>query len=262
MTEEERKKQKEIIKREKKERRENEKRKIAQMKSFKDKKDYIWEYYKFHIIGVIIAVIACYSLVDHYIINPPDKSALGIVLTTGTTINKLDEFTLDMQKKLEIPEGYKVSVTHIPFLDAVQGEYSRSLQQKLFLMLTSGEADILLCYEETILGYSPHAFFSDLTPILSQDKYSAFKDDFVYGLIPVSAINPESIDANEASVFYDNINEQIECKNRIVGIRIKNTELLKNYDFPANDTAVLAFASTGKNTENSIKMLDYILGLD
>lgn len=261
MTEEQRKKQKEIIKREKKEMRENEKRKISEMKSFKDKKDYIWEYYKFHIIGVIIAIIVCYSLVDHYIINPPDESALGIVLTTGTTINSLDEFIADVNEMLNIEEGYKVSVTHIPFLDAEQGEYSQSLQQKLFLMLTAGEVDILLGYEETILDYSPHSFFNDMTPILSDEKYAAFKDDFVYGLVPISVMNPDDIDPNEESVFYDNINEQIECKNRIVGIKIRNTELLKNYDFPANDVAVLSIASTSKNTEKAIEMMDYILGL-
>ena len=261
MTEEQRKKQKEIIKREKKERRENEKRKIAEMKSFKDKKDYIWEYYKFHIIGVIIAIFACYSLIDHYIINPPDKSALGIVLTTGTTINSLDEFTADANKMLKIEEGYKVTVTHIPFLDAQQGEYSQSLQQKLFLMLTAGEVDLLLGYDETLQGYAPHAFFQDLTPILSDEKYAAFKDDFVYGLLPVSVIGKENLDPNEEPVFFDNINEQIECRNRIVGVRVKNTEFLKKYDFPANDVAVLGIASTSKNTEKAIEMLDYILGI-
>jgi len=48
--------------------------------SLSDKIDHIWEYYKFHIIATLCALLFVGWLLNHYIINPPPKVGFDITL--------------------------------------------------------------------------------------------------------------------------------------------------------------------------------------
>ena len=55
-------------------------------KSFKElnnreKKEYIIEYYKFHIIGGIAALAVVFSLLNHYVFNPPRQVIADVTIT-------------------------------------------------------------------------------------------------------------------------------------------------------------------------------------
>ncbi|MCL1998123.1 MAG: hypothetical protein FWG65_05070 [Turicibacter sp.] len=110
--------------------------------SLRQKLDYIWEYYKLHIIGTAIFASLAGMVINDMVINPPPTSALTIGWLVG---NESDERLSELADVLEPTiVGYNeiVSVVNFTLTNTFQLDIAR---QTLFAaMTTAAELDIII----------------------------------------------------------------------------------------------------------------------
>jgi hypothetical protein len=228
------------------------------MKSFKDKKDYILDYYKFHIISIILILITALYIINTTWINPPDKTGVGLVITNGT-LEKSAVLKSNAEAAIGIQPGYELTVTALPLDSTQEVSYAQAMQQKLVVMLVSGDADLVIGVEDFFVANSTASFFSDLSRVLTDAKYKNLQDRFIMGLVPVDLADPSTVTENE-KVTYKTQTDDIICVKRPIGIRLDGCKVLDDLGFRSAGS-VIGFSSTGKRMEITLKLLDYLLGI-
>jgi len=125
-----------------------EKAKLKEM-NFKQKREYIWEYYKVHIIILIILLIAVGSIINTVFINPPKQNYLYIAwLTQQEGINHTELLENALEPFVEDPERQTVTVAS--YATTGNDQMDMVLYTRFFGRLQSGDIDIYLLNGETI----------------------------------------------------------------------------------------------------------------
>lgn len=146
--------------------------------TFKQKLSHIWEYYKWHIILPIVAVISAVSIGLAIYENSKDSVLYAVfinTLLTDTSGDKLmDEFVdyagLDMK-------GKKITLDTTLYINQKNSDMnSVSSSQKLLAMFTSIEMDVIVCNEDNFDYYAAQDSFVELSEVLPQDFLSEHED--------------------------------------------------------------------------------------
>lgn len=241
-----------------------EKEKIKNMKSFKDKADYIWEYYKLPIVSGILIIIMIGYIVNITIINPADKTGVGIAFTYLQSNEERDNsLKLNSEKAIDIGEGYEVSINSVPIGLSEDITYEQGMQQKILAMIVTGEIDLIIGVDEFFYQNSTESIFLDLEEVLSNSKYDGLRDKFLTSLLPVNMVSPEIVAKSEivehASPF-DNT-DITECIKRPVAIKLNDSKVLKDLGYPVEGVSI-AFISTSKRPEMTLRLFNYIMGIE
>ena len=161
--------------------------------SFRDKRQYIWEYYKLHIIfgGIAIAILG--SIINTVFINPPRREYLYIAWA-GSFI--LPAHLEALEERLEVivsdPERYLVRVTS--YAPTENLEMDMALQQRFFAMISVGAIDLyVISSEEHVHGV---AEFGLIRPIYDVVDAMAALDPVFHAkmlerLVVITYIDPE-----------------------------------------------------------------------
>lgn len=146
--------------------------------TFKQKLIHIWEYYKWHIIIPIVAVISAVSIGLAIYENSKDSVLYAVfinTLLTDTSGDKLmDEFVdyaeLDMK-------GKKITLDTTLYINQKNSDMnSVSSSQKLLAMFTSIEMDVIICNEDNFDYYAAQDSFVELSEVLPQDFLAEHED--------------------------------------------------------------------------------------
>jgi len=137
----------------------------------KEKAEYIWEYYRLHIIIFAVIALFTYSVLDAAVFNPPKDVFLGLAVY-GPFVEQetADAIQLDLQNALlpeELEGSAKVYVTDF-FLDNMPSDFVTANTEKFFAMCTARELDIIIAPAEhfTLLAENEYLFdLSDLNGI-------------------------------------------------------------------------------------------------
>ena len=150
-------------------------KKIQSMQG-REKWEYIWGYYKIHIIGVSAALLMTGSIVNDIFINPPPSSVLTIAWMGGFEmewqLNALRDALYPMV--VEDPSSETVHILTF-FITGTDPQQDMAQHTRFSAMVAARELDIVigtLEYNEEAeilaLGMAPSWFFSDLRPFLAQ----------------------------------------------------------------------------------------------
>lgn len=148
--------------------------------SRKAKVQYIWDYYRWHIVAAICLVAFAISMIVHY--ASYRESVLDIVM-----VNTLDPYEESVSSTDEFfeQEGFtkkeEVTVdTSITFSDDDNYSTNYYSDQKLTLKLSVGGADVLFAPEFVFQQYADAGSLMPLTDYLTADELEQYKDMIVY----------------------------------------------------------------------------------
>ena len=221
-----------------KERLHEEAAKLKEM-SFKDKFWYIWEYYKFPIIGVIIAVFLVGSIGSAMYNNRFDTALSCAVLnsrydsdalTVDQYFNEGFRAFIGLDENTKIDVDYSMSPT---FDESAMIEYSYAELAKLTAMISSKGLDVMIGRPDVIDHYGEMDGFLNLEEALPPDLYEQVKD-YLY---PVT--NAET-------------GQESFC-----GLRLEDTSFGEKTGLIL-DNPVLTVMSNSPHTDTAIQLIRYI----
>ena len=123
--------------------------KLAPM-SFTEKRQYIWEYYKLHIIVIVFVVFIAGSLLNTLVFNPPRQDYLYFVwIGPPVTTFVLDDFAEELNKIVENPDRYAVRSSHQNF-EGLDPQMVMGLQARFVAQLQRRSLDIFMITKEEL----------------------------------------------------------------------------------------------------------------
>lgn len=154
-----------------------ESRKLKEM-SFQDKLWYIWEYYKFHIAGVFLAILLV-SVVVTSVRNASIHPGLYCMVINNRSDQELDTSVLeeDFHELMGFDKKHPVYVEsmYITYGDNAT-ELSYASMAKISALVASKDLDIILSDQENTDHYASLDGLADLEKILPADILSAVGD--------------------------------------------------------------------------------------
>ena len=221
-----------------KERLHEEAAKLKEM-SFKDKFWYIWEYYKFPIIGVIIAVFLVGSIGSAMYNNRFDTALSCAVLNSRYDSDALtvdQYFNEGFRAFIGLDENTKIDVDDSmspAFDESAMNEYSYAELAKLTAMISSKGLDVMIGRPDVLDHYGELDGFLNLEEALPPDLYEQVKD-YLY---PVT--NAET-------------GQESFC-----GLRLEDTSFGEKTGLIL-DNPVLTVMSNSPHTDTAIQLIRYI----
>jgi hypothetical protein len=191
----------------------------------KEKISYIWEYFKYPIIGVVAGIAIMISIISG-IINQKE-SVLGITLIGNyVDTNVLTEFETKTSSELikDNPKGKKiVSYDFLTVTDNPMDQYTMAAKEKLTVKVAAGEVDVIILNKKSYDDYVKIGMFKRL------DTMPNF-----------SALNLKGYSTVKGAVVDENVTKE----EGIYGINIENLPAFKNMKFDTKDSVVCIVANT------------------
>lgn len=229
----------------------------------KQKLRYFWDYYKWHTIAVIAAIlILIFSIRE--IVTRKDIAFYACFLNLARydyttdeveSVNAFAEFAGIDTDKYEII--YDTSV-QIGMGTATDSESS----QKLLAYLFSAEIDVMASDLDSILIYAYQGDFYDMRDLLSEEQFAACQDAFYYidgAVLAELKTARESNDLSYSPVYPDPLLPG-QMKDPIpAGVVLRDDNpLAKDYYFYEKKGAVSVVINT-KRPELALKFIDFVM---
>lgn len=153
--------------------------------SFKEKTEHIWAYYKFPIFGGLFGLYLLFSVLNHYVFNPPADPVLDItVITAGGGIDQEDKEALIRTLGDVLVQDPKREKVHIEWLQVGNGKDPNLNMATEAIMAGKNEVGALDIYVAEIDRFKLLAdggFFVDLEAFGREYGYEIPEtDDLVY----------------------------------------------------------------------------------
>lgn len=185
--------------------------------TFKNKLKHILEYYKFHIIGIIIIIYCLTLFLNHYIFNPPPKTYVSVtILESPLQFEAIKDLTNILNENLILKdENLKCEILNFHKSDDIQ--ISTAMQTAFIANLQAKNLDIIITSDfKSLLD---NGTFAPLDMYLTNDELS--KHNLVYDEIskkPIGLILDKSNTLDSAKINY---------KDMVLGVAI-NSERAEN----------------------------------
>lgn len=206
---------------------------MADLKSMsrKEKIEYIWDYYKLHIISVIIVIAVIASFIHgqltriDYVVN---------VTMIGNAVSESKKEELERKyTSLVIKEGEKRKQALIDVIATDKSELSYEMMQKFVVRIAAGEIDAV---------------------ILDKGFFDSFvKQDMFIPLENISEINLSDIKQSKIEASGSDNNKAVYA------ISVEGNKELEDIGFDTKNK-VLGIMASSKQKDNGIKVFKDILG--
>lgn len=229
----------------------------------KQKLRYFWDYYKWHAIAVIAAILilifsireivtrkdtafyACFLNLARY--NYTTDEAESIYAFAEFAGIDTDRYRLFFDTSIQIGMGTGTD---------------NDSAQKLFAYLFAAEIDVMVSDLDSILIYAYQGDFNDMRDLLSEEQFAACQDSFYYidgvMLAEIKATS-ESNNLSYSPVFPDPLLPDQMQDPIPAGIVLRDDNpLAKDYYFYEKKGAVSVMINT-KRPELALKFLDFVM---
>ncbi len=158
-----------------------EKEKLKEM-SGKEKFQYILAYYKFHIIGVIVAILALVQ-VGQIMYRSTFENVFHITYLNSYSDTPIDEtlITEDFASLQNLTEKeYMTTESAFLSLDDNHSEMTMAMTQKLSAQIATQAIDVMISDEEMFLYYAQLSGCANLETVLPSELYKKIEDRIVF----------------------------------------------------------------------------------
>jgi len=216
-----------------------EKSKLKNM-SFKKKVDYIWEYYKLHLIGGSVALALIVSIIIG-IFTPSPDTVLFVAWSAGFITEEQREVLVHELEAAVVDESQNEIVDVAVFLTGGDDPMmTMANMQRLVAMVASGHIDIFVLNSETLENYSANGFLQPLEGILAE----------------IEAINPGVFRTIMEYVLYADFEVDTGVySEQIMGISVSYAPLIAEVNLFYKYDLFFAISSTSQQVENATKAL-------
>lgn len=209
-------------------------------KSFKELKpkqkvSFIWDYYKWWIIGGILFIVIAANAIPAIIENQKEVALYAVFVNTeianpdSTDIidNYIKEKDIDMENKRTVLDTSLI-------INRNRGDqFSMQCNQKMLALFASNEPDILLCDADNYDFYAENGCFASLEDVLPKELFEKYKP---YMLTCSSS--------DDQTIYY--------------GINVSTSKVLAKEN-AYTTTPIFSICSKVNQPENAIKFLEYLM---
>ncbi len=221
----------------------------------KKKAEYIWEYYKFHIIGSIAAIILISIFIRDWRENRKPVYLDMIVINSDIAYSEGNALRDDYIKYAGIDMGtYNLSIdTGFVISESGMDQMSLANTEKIMALFAAGSVDLLLGPDNMIDEYGAMNAYKNIEDILTPELRKKLED--------------KGYELYYTTVYEeDDSGKPVPTEKFLAGVYLDGSEYLnKNSVFNSQKDAgrriVLAFAHSVKNTDNALKMLEMLTGI-
>jgi len=197
--------------------------------NFGEKLSYLWEYYRYYIIGGLIAVAVILSLFNTCV-SRPNISFTLIWSASHIDTDKIEALTEILDKYIigdSADESAEVSFSYMITDDTV---FMTHYFSRLVAMLSANAIDVFILNTETMQIYSESEYIAPLDNVLSE----------------INASSPQLYDKimQEAEFTMFGLNEF--KRSELAGIRITDTPLLNELGFDAKTDIYFCMAVSSR----------------
>ena len=204
--------------------------------STKKKLCYVWDYYRFHIGGIIVLAIIFGSIIHYY--TTMKESVMDAVFINGSSpyegLPGLDEFFTAQgfdadSQEINITTSLKLSLTE----ESYQADYYTL--ESLNAMFAVGDMDIFAAPWQLYSQFSPAGYVADLRIVFSEEELSAYEDILLYAV---------STDTGE----------EMPC-----GFDMSENRWLKEYEYYTEGNCHMGIPANSDNPQIAKEFLLYLL---
>lgn len=155
-------------------------REMLKGKSFKEKLDYFWYYYKLHVFVIAFALILLITTI-YDVVTQKDTIFYAAFLNSFET--EIDEEFIGEFAKLTDINFDKEEIyldTNMYFNVAEYDQASLAAVQKFLAMSSNAEIDVVVADRDVFSSYADSGFFLDLHNYLTEEQLEKYADHFYY----------------------------------------------------------------------------------
>jgi len=227
-----------------KDRSRSEMEKLREM-DFKKKCEYIWEYYRYFIIGSVIGLIILFNLLNTWVFNPPPDTGLFIAWDAGFVDHeRIDALSNILTDNIEFEAEDDIADVSLFFTGVDDAQLAMAHTQRMVAMLAAGAIDVFVLDSQSLANSSYAGVIIPLDPLLEA----------------VEIINPDiyaRIMSETAYALHSSDGETFS--EQIMGIRLMDSPLLTELGLINSDWYWLdwyfSIAASGGNLENAAQAL-------
>lgn len=230
--------------------------------TFKQKAQYVWDYYRWYFIGGVIAAICLFTLVRD-IVNHRETGFYACLLN-GVQIDLFAEETENVKSFAEYA-GIDSEEYQVLFDTSIQigrpGSDDFTSSQKLMVYIASAEIDVIATDVNSVLKYAYQGNFADLSDMLSPRQMEQYKDSFYY-LDKVTQQEYSRLDSTQVMdtpLTYPDPTKPEDMKEPVpIGVKPGATcPLLTEYAF--NGDLFVGIVLNTTRPEEAGKFIDYVM---
>lgn len=200
---------------------------------------YLWEYYRFHALGVILALAIIFYIV--YEIANPDAEAIFYAALINNTIDKeaIDEVSKEFSDALQLnPDTESIMFnTSLYFGNELEYNVSNATsRQVLATYVAAQEVDVIIAPESEFKSYAYNGYFDRISSQLPTDLYTKLSDYFYFS------------------------DQEDDPEKNVYGIYLTDTELFANQAVNT-DPYILGIVANSEHKGNSIEFLRYLFDI-
>lgn len=149
--------------------------------STQKKLGYVWDYYRFHILGTIVLVITAVSIIHHY--ATLKDSVLDMLFLNAYTVE-------DEQKPFEdflTAQGYdmtnyEIRVTTTLGFTLEEGSYQQDYYtiQTLSALFAAGDLDVFAAPHQIYNDFASSGYVADLRTVFTEEELASYGDMIIY----------------------------------------------------------------------------------
>lgn len=239
-------------------------RELIKNADFKTKVKYFWDYYKWHSLIVVIAIVFVITLI--YNIMTRKEDALFAAMLNCTVLDDYQAFVFeeDYKKYIDLDtKKYDIQIeTTLDFNQSAVHEVNMSASQRLFVYISTGELDVILGGSDIFPQQANQGIFCDLREILSAEQLEKYEPYFYYVDQTIVDEWYEISSTYDLEAEYPDMPEPTkpeEMDNPIpVGLFVTDSTRFDNLYYFGEGYCAIGVMVNAPHPENSVKFIDYL----
>lgn len=222
------------------------------------KAEYIWEYYKIPIIGLLAVVVFIITFTRDYRINKRPYFLDAIVINSDIGYSADNYLLNDFVKYAGVDtETYNIAVDTSIYVDEEKfDQMTMANSQKIMALFAAGELDVVMGPDSIMDQYGKMDAFMDLEPVISGDLKKRLED--------------AGCEMYYATAYEDDEDgNPVPVKTYLAGVYLDRSKYLASLEGGAFRTVtgtgkkpVFAIAARSQRVENSLKFLSMLTGIE
>ncbi len=230
----------------------------------KQKLEYFWLYYKWHVI-IAVAAIAAISSFIYEAVTRKEAALYALFLNSFTLAEDSGEaYEQNFLDMTEInTEEYEIMVdTSLYLQPGSMDENTYAAVQKVSVYVAAGEIDLLAADQAAFEYYSYLDYLADLREMLTPEQIEKYSPYFYYIDSEVLAAKQEAADnLEDFTLEYPDPTKPEEMADPIpVGILLDHAseEFKSNYMFSGGTSSAIGFVVNANHVDTAQAFVDYI----
>lgn len=215
-----------------------ERRKTFRELQGRERLTYIWDYYKWLILGISIFILVAATSIPGIIEN--HKEAVLYTAFVNSRLPSQESTTImdDFVKEADIDmDGRRIMLDTSFIINRNEGDtVSMQCNQKLMALFSTNTLDVMVCDDDNFQFYAENGCFQDLQKVLPQDIFEKYEP---YMLTC-------DTDKSESPAYY--------------GISVKTSKVLDDEKAYAQKTEpIFTICTKASQPENAVKFLEFLM---